>query len=406
MRGMFHRLLALRPSIDLYFEKNRAHIKRCLTEAEWVALRQLASLLEPASEVTARIQGNADGFLSRVVYLMKEVLDIYKDSEQDVMPDSMATDAAPESISVVRLMDAAQQFLKVMAKDMEERGLGQSNTTIESVALYLDPRTKSCGPRVCFNGGTAIKAEAIAVLHFHAENLKNDMGEARSPENYARSNSSSETPPTKRRRSRLERQELSRAAEGRAAVEVGGHAKRSSPRDRLRQELDEYEVCREVFAGSGFDLLQFWQDNSMPTIDEDGNTVQAARWPILAMFARLYHGNDGTSCEVERNLSNLSLTAGDVRGGLTPRKVEQFLFLRLNASLIREVKAFEPEPAATEPKTSRATTSTTEMAATQPKHGRAGRSKSDTAAMDQKYNRSRTKASAHQAQVAGEVLDV
>ena len=69
--------------------------------------------------------------------------------------------------------------------------------------------------------------------------------------------------------------------------------------------------------------------------------LEPARWPILAMLARVYPRSiDGTSCQAERQISSPALTAGGLRGRLSSRKVEQLMFLRLGARLLREVKAF------------------------------------------------------------------
>lgn len=62
---------------------------------------------------------------------------------------------------------------------------------------------------------------------------------------------------------------------------------------------------------------------------------------MLAMVARVYHGVDGTCCQTERNFSSLALTADSLRGVLSPRKIEQLVFLRLNAHFIREVAAYQ-----------------------------------------------------------------
>ena len=43
---------------------------------------------------------------------------------------------------------------------------------------------------------------------------------------------------------------------------------------------------------------------------------------------------DTTSCEAERNFSALALVVGDLRASMSPRRVEQTLFLRLNKYLI------------------------------------------------------------------------
>lgn len=340
----------LRPTVDAYFQEFPAYSWRNLSDAGWTALRQLISLLEPASEVTIRIQGAADGFVSRTIYLMKEVRDIYEEEEQDVLPASMAEDDPTELMHVSSLSSPAQEFLKIIAQDMGDRGLGEPDSVVSRVGLYLDPRTKSCGPGVCSDGGAHVKAQAIAEIERHAVNLAKASGLSPGPaDDMASSNFSGAPPQTKRPRSMLERRELNRAVQAGAAA---GHARRARApapvQHELKRELGEYEASGEVFQGSGFDLLQFWKEKATPKIDEVGNVMQPARWPTLAMFARIYHGVSGTSRATTEMLSNLRRATGHVGSSVSPRKSEQMLFLQGNAGLIREVNIFEAEAAARE----------------------------------------------------------
>lgn len=335
-------------------------------------MRQLTSLLQPASEVTTRVQGTADGFISRIILLMKQVISIYSESDHDVMAASMAKDAPPESVPLSSLMNAAQTFLRVIVGDMERRHLGAAGTTLESVALYLDPRTKGCGPDVCTNADAGIKTRAIKELARRADGMANGKDAAQfPPDNFS---ASSEPPPAKKPRSKLEQLELSRARRVRAAGHEGGHDSSSSQRGKLRRELEEYEASPEIGGGDGFDLLKFWKDKGMPKIDEHGKVMQRARWPILSMVARVYHSINGTRCLAERNFSQLSLSADELRSSLAPRKVEQLLFLRLNKTHIKEVKGFKDK-----------------MAKMQGEYTHA---------------RARARACAHQAKVAGEIIEV
>lgn len=65
-----------RPGIERYFQNHSENVKHRRTAWEWFAVHELASVLEPASEVTTRIQGNADRFPSRNTFLMKKLRDL------------------------------------------------------------------------------------------------------------------------------------------------------------------------------------------------------------------------------------------------------------------------------------------------------------------------------------------
>ena len=52
--------------------------------------------------------------------------------------------------------------------------------------------------------------------------------------------------------------------------------------------------------------------------------------PHLPLVARLYHGVEATSCQAERNFSSLSFLIGTLRASMSPFKVEQMMFLKLN----------------------------------------------------------------------------
>ena len=64
-----------------------------------------------------------------------------------------------------------------------------------------------------------------------------------------------------------------------------------------------------------------------------------ATWPHLSLLARLYAGVDNTSCEAERIFSTLAHTVDNLRCSLSESKIEQMMYLRLNAGYIKEVKA-------------------------------------------------------------------
>ena len=81
----------------------------------------------------------------------------------------------------------------------------------------------------------------------------------------------------------------------------------------------------------GFSLPGFWLRKSEPTLAQGtGELVAPPDLPHLALAARLYHGVEATSCQAERNFSSLSFLIGTLRASMSPFKVEQMMFLKLN----------------------------------------------------------------------------
>ena len=62
--------------------------------------------------------------------------------------------------------------------------------------------------------------------------------------------------------------------------------------------------------------------------------------PHLALFARLHHGVEATSCQAERNFSSLSVLIGALQASISLFKVEQIMFLKLHQGCLPEVKKY------------------------------------------------------------------
>lgn len=243
------------------------------------------------------------------------------------MPVSTEDDAHVPRIKASSLMGtcrtSSRTFLKNIAQDMHDRNLGESQALVECVALCLDPPTKSCGNKVCTNGGMIVKTSALNKLQQLAASLTHNIQQTPVP---ARNNSStlpsSHPPLAKKWKFRLERQMASSASAEGAAKDFGGSSSRHSRDQRV-------------------DLLQYWKGKAITKTDKHGTVLQVALWPLLALCAPMNLCINSTCCEQEGNFSRLSLTIGDLRRKRPPQKVHQFLFLQLNGSLIPGVKRYE-----------------------------------------------------------------
>ena len=81
----------------------------------------------------------------------------------------------------------------------------------------------------------------------------------------------------------------------------------------------------------GFSLPGVWLRKSEPTLAQGTcELVAPPDLPHLALVARPYHGVEATSFQAERNFSSLSFLIGTLRASMSPFKVEQMMFLKLN----------------------------------------------------------------------------
>ena len=91
----------------------------------------------------------------------------------------------------------------------------------------------------------------------------------------------------------------------------------------------------------GFSLPGFWLRKSEPTLAQGtGELVAPLGLPHLALVARLYHGVEATSCQAERNISSPSFLIGTLRANMSPFKVEQMMFLKLDQGCLPEVQKY------------------------------------------------------------------
>ena len=66
-------------------------------------------------------------------------------------------------------------------------------------------------------------------------------------------------------------------------------------------------------------------------MDSRSKEVAPAKWPHLSLLARLYAGVQITSYEAQTIFSTLSHTVDTLRYSLSEKRIEQMIYLRLNA---------------------------------------------------------------------------
>ena len=100
---------------------------------------------------------------------------------------------------------------------------------------------------------------------------------------------------------------------------------RPSTETNYRGQNVEADVC-------GFSLPGFWLRKSESILVQGTGDLVAPPYlsKYLAHIARLYHGVEAISCQAQRNFSSLSFLIDTLRASMSPLKVEQMMFLKLN----------------------------------------------------------------------------
>ena len=275
---------------------------------------------------------------------------------------------------VETLTPEAQALLGAVAQDMEESGLGRAREDTEAAAMLLDPRFKPCCASTCVDGGNALKLRALTAVSSQLRKFK-DPAQAGGAGAGAGNGAA---PPAQQQDgggvglSRLEKMRQAQkmeavvaattgglgggggggaAATAAAAAATGGGAgagvygaggeAHRVVEDALA-ELGEYMLEP---AGKRHELLPYWKLNGTDTRDSGtGLVVLAARWPHLALLARLYAGVDPTSRQGERHFggsTDIGVAVSLLQwSGMPPWRIEEMLLVRLNRHLVPEVSEF------------------------------------------------------------------
>ena len=315
---------------------------RGLSPGQWMALKELCSLLEPLKIVTVKIQGGVDGILSRAIHLCHDLGAMLGENEVETIDWASRRRRAGATEGPMRdtvdLTEVSQTFLKVACDQIEKRKIGTPEADVELLALWLDPRFKNLGPNDC--GGVECRDKARKAL----DRVKERMVEAL-PAEQSGSSSSTNPPPAKRlavAKNAYERRQQRRRETDAASVQAVSNAGGPSLKDRLEKEVDKYNDLPAIAHGcEDFSPLGYWHDAGSPSCDARGNIVAPAQFPILSALARVYFSVDSTSCQSERDFSQLALTYSNLRQRMGPERVEKMMFLKLNPQLIPEIKELD-----------------------------------------------------------------
>ena len=102
-------------------------------------------MLDAVSEVTVRIQGSTDTFLSQAMFFMWDLMEILSATEQLIrIANRGAEKPVPTELMLVRdLTSTSQKVRQILLTVRDEKDLGRPTCSAERIAMLLDPRRKS-----------------------------------------------------------------------------------------------------------------------------------------------------------------------------------------------------------------------------------------------------------------------
>ena len=327
---------------------------------------------DPITEVSIKIQEAEDTYISQATFLVKELLMEIMTSEclQIRVPDKPGMDPVQyEQVNKLELFPEVETAVEVYREVMEEKDLGRALNPTERISVFLDPRRKILSKDDCIGGGNALQTMVISDIeelehHFvgnvaqtsrrtpvpapaPASALASAPAPAPSPAPAPAPAHGLATPAVTLPRvsSVMEQKRLARLAAaghgGSSHGAQGGGVQPVTHHVALRQELTNYRGQNVEADVCGFSLPGFWLRKSEPTLAQGtGELVAPPDLPHLALVARRFHGVEATSCQAERNFSSLSFLIGTLRASMSPFKVEQMMFLKLNQACLPEIQTY------------------------------------------------------------------
>ena len=349
------RLLVLKKLISEYFRQQPQNARK-LTSHEWTVTNEVCSLLDDVSEATIRMQGAGDTHVSQAMFILTEVNAMLKEESHPIrVPNATFLPPPPdgiprESTQLAELTLEAQDMREVLLEMMEDRGMGKVSLKVERLSALLDPRRKALGADQLVNGSAALWTrgrrrglEGKVIAEF-ADAQTQLSGPVPAP---VLDVEPAESAPKTKRLSRLEEWRETRV---RAAAGGEGDSGRAEPqaavagrRVLIGREVLVYLAEQDQLDEDPFNLLGFGNRRGTDSVCPTTSTVTSpAEMSYLAFIARLYHGIELTSCQVERKFSALAHLIGDLRSRMLASKVERMMFIRLNRhNLIDEVRELD-----------------------------------------------------------------
>ena len=141
----------------------RANDKRKLTNREWSVTNEICSVLDPIAEVSIKIQGAKSTYIGEAAFLMKELMEIAKESEFDIRVPHQpnVSPVQYEPVAVNELLPEVRAAVTAFLEVMETKKLGELHSAVERVSMLLDPRQSKLSLEEYVNGGDELRHKAI-----------------------------------------------------------------------------------------------------------------------------------------------------------------------------------------------------------------------------------------------------
>ena len=279
------RLLQLKEPVVEYFRRN-SNDKRRLISHDWNVTNQVCSILDPIAEVSIKIQGAEDTYISQATFLMKELMEIMtSECLQIRVPDKPGMDPVRhEKGNKSELFPEVETAVEVYREVMEEKDLGRALNPTERINVFLDSRRKMMSEDDCIGVGNALQTMAISDIeelghHFVgnvAQTSKSTPAPAPAPAPALVPSPAPAPAPAPdlatpavtlpRISSVMEQRRLARLAaaghEGSSHGAQGGGVQPGIHYVALRQELTNYRGQNVEADVRGFSLPGFWQERA------------------------------------------------------------------------------------------------------------------------------------------------
>ena len=372
--AVLEKLITLRNPISeyLFLHPDMAHLG--LSPEEWLILTEVCGVLELFKYVDTAMDGggSGDGCIGRSVFLCNTLLELLRDGTTNIINHCGVSGACAVHKPIADLHSTTTKFIGVAVDELKQRNIHVPGLEVELLAMFLDPRYKSLDGDAC---GGEDHAERLAVALVKLRGGLRDSHTALPPPPPAAAgraveppSSTTTTTPAKRLAEEVEEDpfaEYSRKRKKRAAAAAAAAAAFRTVGSRFDKEVAQYKALPEMTA-SKFHLHSFWDEAAKPRLDANGNVVEVARFPMLAMLARVFHSAEttsfrsdgGTSCfqsengatssqpgryptsyRCERDLSEVVRGMGSLRKSMRRDSIEMMMFLKLNQRFIPEVRS-------------------------------------------------------------------
>ena len=359
------RLLLSKAAVVEYFRVH-ASDKRRLSVRERSVTNEVCSVLDPVAEVNIKVQGAEDTYISQATFLMTELLAIMESGPFRIRTlDKPQVEPVPyDDVETSNLCGEVRTAVDVCVKYKGKKNLGEVGNLVERISTLLDPRRKTLSKQECVNGKPDVKQLAINELKDVADLFEGSapqqttapapapasaLAPAPAPASAPAPGGNGATGPLAKKPrvlSVMEQRRANRLAAAGSAGAAGDEAESGSGpstthKVRVLQELTRYVAEGVELEEDGFSLPGFWLRRGPPKLSQaTGEVIEEAAMPHLALLARLYHEVEATSCQAERNFSDLALLIGNMRSSMGAFKVGQMMFLRLNQRCIPEIGAY------------------------------------------------------------------